>query len=118
MYVGEEGKQIPFLIKRFYFIRDMPASDAVRGAHAHKTLDQAIFCLGGSFELQMDDGLKKWNVLMDDPSRGYLLPKRVWHSMSKFSKDCVILVVASQHHDESDYLRDYNDFLKHISENS
>ena len=116
LYMGEAEKQIPFSIRRFYVIRGIPDFEDVRGQHAHKTLEQVIFCLNGSFELHMDDGQKKWNIVMDDPSKGIRFRKMVWHSMTNFSKDCIILVVASEYHDESDYIRNYNDFLKYISE--
>jgi len=116
LYVGEARKQIPFDMKRFYVISGIPDFEAVRGGHAHRTLEQVIFCLSGSFLLHMDDGQKKWKTFMDNPSKGARIRKKVWHSMSNFSKDCVILVVASEHHDESDYIRNYNDFLKYISE--
>lgn len=107
-------KPIPFPIKRFYFIRDIPSSGIARGNHAHKKMEQAIFCLKGSFELYKDDGKKKWKILMNDPSRGELLRRRVWHSMTKFSKDCVILVVASDYYDEKDFIRDYEKFLEYV----
>ena len=115
LFVGEVQKQIPFPIKRFYVIRDVPSSEIDRGMHAHKNLEQVLFCLNGSFELGLDDGQKKWEVFMDDPSKGEFIGKGIWRSMSNFSKDCVLLVVASEHYNESDYIRDYDAFLKYIS---
>ncbi|KKT57854.1 MAG: WxcM-like protein [Candidatus Giovannonibacteria bacterium GW2011_GWC2_44_9] len=114
LYVGEARKQIPFAIKRFYIISNVVSPKVVRGMHAHKKLEQAIFCLNGSFELSMDDGRKKWSIFMNNPAKGVLLRKKVWHSMSKFSKDCVTLVVASDYYNEDDYIRNYDEFSKLI----
>lgn len=115
LFVGEVSKQIPFPIKRFYVIRDVPNSKIDRGLHAHKNLEQVLFCLNGSFELGLDDGQKKWKIFMNDPSKGQFLGKGIWRTMSNFSKDCVLLVVASDYYNEDDYIRDYEEFLKYIS---
>lgn len=114
LFIGEEFKQIPFAIKRFYFINQLENPKAIRGKHAHKKLEQIIFCVNGSFEMMLDDGENKQKIPMDNPSVGLLLRPKVWHTMTKFSPDCVILVIANDHHDESDYLRDYDEFLKYI----
>ncbi|OGF64214.1 hypothetical protein A2661_00520 [Candidatus Giovannonibacteria bacterium RIFCSPHIGHO2_01_FULL_45_24] len=114
LYAGKIYEQIPFAIKEFYFIRNVPDGKIARGMHAHKKREQVIFCLLGSFTLHMDDGNKKWSVAMNDPARGMRLKKRVWHSMTDFSKDCVILVVADDFEDASDYIRDYDEFLKFV----
>src|SRR3989344_5835936 len=108
---GKIYEQIPFAIKEFYVIQNVPDKKIVRGMHAHKKRGQAVFCLRGSFTLHMDDGKKKWSVAMDDPARGMLLKKMVWHSMTDFSRDCVILVVADDFEDASDYIRNYDEFL-------
>ena len=115
LFIGEAEKQVPFIVKRFYVINNVPDENIVRGMHAHKKLDQAIFCINGSFELNMDNGQNKWKIFMDDPARGVLLQKMVWHSMVKFSKDCVILVVANDYYNEDDYVRNYDDFLTLVS---
>lgn len=116
LFIGEELKHIPFVIKRFYFINQLEDSKAVRGKHAHKNLEQVIFCVNGSFELLLDDGENKRTILIDNPSVGVRIRPRMWRTMSKFSPNCVILVVASNHHDENDYIRDYDEFLKYIKE--
>ena len=105
---------IPFLIKRFYIINQILNPKAIRGNHAHKTLNQIIFCIYGSFRLHLDDGRKKRAILIKDLSKGIYLKKKVWHSMTNFSKDCAILVVADNYYDEHDYIRDYNQFLKFV----
>ncbi len=111
LFVGETCKQIPFDIKRFYVI-DKPRG--VRGNHAHKKLEQYIFCLRGQFDLELDDGEKSQTISMNDPSTGIRLGTGLWHSMKNFSNDCLILVVASGYYDEADYIRDYDEFKKSI----
>lgn len=113
LYVGEVGKHIPFVIRRFYIFTNVPPG-SVRGAHAHKRTEQAVFCLNGSFQLLIDDGTTKKTRRIDTLSKGALLRSRVWHVLSDFSKDCVALVVASELYDEADYIRDYQEFLNHI----
>jgi dTDP-4-dehydrorhamnose 3,5-epimerase-like enzyme len=107
---GEAKKNIPFEIKRVYYINDILGKKTTRGHHAHKKLDQVIFCVNGSFVLNLDDGKNKQKILMNDPSCGVRLGPSLWHTMEKFSLNCVILVLASDYYDEKDYLRDYNDF--------
>ena len=110
LFIAEAGKQVPFEIKRVYFINTLANPKAIRGKHAHRELLQAIFCISGSFSLQLDDGHSKQRVLMNDPSCGVLLGRMLWHTMSSFSYDCVILVLASDGFDEADYVRDYQKF--------
>lgn len=117
LVIGEVGKNIPFKVKRFYFIDYLFNPQAVRGKHAHKKTEQIIFCINGSFELILDDGLNKQRIIMDDPSVGVLLGAKLWHVMKKFSRDCVILVVASDYYKKSDYIRDYGEFLRYIKDN-
>lgn len=111
LLVGESGREIPFLIKRFFVIKDVP-SGATRGAHAHKTTSQALFCLCGSFTLITDDGVSVIEESIDSHSTGRLLLPKVWHTMKDFSKGTIALVVANKHYRESDYVRDYEGFLR------
>jgi len=115
LVIGEALKNIPFPIKRFYAINDLFRREAQRGRHAHKKLEQVIFCLNGSFSLSLDDGRTKQQILMNSPYYGIRLGPKLWHVMSNFSKDCVILVVANNYFQESDYLRDYQKFLEYIN---
>jgi len=115
--IGEELKNIPFSIKRFYFITALDNEQAVRGKHAHRETEQCIFCLRGSFQLELDDGKNKENITMNDPSHGVLLGKLLWHTMSNFSQNCVILVVASDTYKKEDYIRDYSEF-KNLTTNN
>lgn len=114
LFIGEGTKHIPFIIKRFYFINQLQDPKAIRGKHAHKKLDQIIFCVNGSFEIMLDDGENKRKFFMDNPSVGIRLRGKVWHTMSKFSPDCVILVITDDYYIEEDYIRDYDEFLHYV----
>jgi hypothetical protein len=116
LVIGESLKTVPFEIKRIYYITNLSNPKAVRGKHAHKSLEQYLFCVSGSFHLHIDDGVQKQNILLDNPYRGIKLGPRVWRTMSKFSRDCVILVLASDYYDEHDYIRDYSEFKEYIQE--
>ena len=112
LFIAEAGPQVPFEIKRVYFINTLANKKAVRGKHAHRQLEQAIFCINGSFTLHLDDGHTRQRILLDDPSCGIRLGPMLWHTMSGFSYDCVILVLASDRFDEADYIRDHAEFLR------
>lgn len=115
LVIGESLKNVPFAIKRFYFINNLFNKEAERGKHAHKKLEQIIICINGSFTLNLDDGQKKQSIRMDSPYYGLRLGPMLWHTMSDFSSDCVILVLAADYYKESDYIRDYKVFKKIIS---
>lgn len=110
LFIAEAREQIPFDIKRVYFINTLANPKAVRGKHAHRKLQQAIFCINGAFSLHLDDGEQKQRVVLNDPARGILLGPLLWHTMSSFSYDCVILVLASAPFEEADYIRTYEEF--------
>lgn len=112
LFVAEAKKHIPFPIRRAYFINNFRDASIVRGNHAHKKLAQAIFCANGSFVLELDDGKHKQKILLNEPTFGIILGPKLWATMSKFSKDCVALVFASDYYDERDYIKNYSDFLK------
>lgn len=112
LYIAEAHRHVPFAIQRAYFINNLSNRIAVRGKHAHRRLTQAIFCISGSFTLHLDDGQTKQRLLLNDPARGVLLGPMLWHTMSAFSYDCVILVLASAAFDEADYIRDYAEFCR------
>jgi len=111
LFIAESRRQIPFDIKRLYFINTLANPKAVRGKHAHKKLDQVIFCVSGSFLLHLDDGRTKQRIRLNNPALGIRLGPLLWHTMTSFSYDCVICVLASAWYDESDYYRDYAEFL-------
>ena len=114
LVIGEAKKTVPFEIKRIYYINNLFNKSATSGKHAHKKLDQIIFCINGSFQLMLDDGANKQTITMDDPAYGIRLGPLLWHTMSQFSKDCMILVLADDYYNESDYLRNYDEFLAYI----
>jgi len=106
----EGAKTVPFDIKRVYYIFDT-AKGVSRGFHAHKELVQVAVCVKGSCKMLLDDGNSKEEVILDSPSNAVLIDKMVWHEMHEFSEDCVLLVLASEHYDEADYIRDYSNFI-------
>ena len=110
LVVLEEGRDIPFAIKRCYFIYDTK-SDQPRGLHAHKALQQIFFCVRGSCDIRLDDGNNKETIRMDTPATAVYVGPMIWHEMHNFSADCVFFALASAAYDESDYIRDYKEFI-------
>nr|AXL04834.1 dTDP-6-deoxy-hex-4-ulose isomerase [Aeromonas hydrophila] len=106
----ENNKNIPFDIKRVYYIYGTEKKIS-RGFHAHRALKQVAICVSGSCRIVMNDGLNKEEVVLDSPSQGLLIGIMQWHEMYDFSDDCVLMVLADQLYDESDYIRDYDYFL-------
>ncbi|EGQ9994063.1 WxcM-like domain-containing protein [Vibrio vulnificus] len=107
----EANKLIPFDIKRVYYLFGMQ-SDLPRGFHAHRELVQVAVCLKGSCDIVMDNGHEKEIVRLSSPSQGLVIDVMQWHEMRYFSEDCVLLVLASDVYDESDYIRNYGVFLR------
>jgi len=103
------AKNVPFDIKRVYYIY-RTANGVSRGYHAHKDLKQVAICVSGSCKMLLDNGLVREEVLLDTPTKGLLIESMVWREMHEFSDDCVLMVLASEHYDESDYIRDYQEF--------
>lgn len=110
---AENGKQMPFEIKRFYYIFDVK-DNVQRGFHAHKKTKQVLFCIQGSITVILDDGQKREKIVLNQPNYGIFLDKLIWHEMVDFKKDTILLVAASDVYYESDYLRDYDGFLKYL----
>lgn len=112
--VALEGeKTVPFAIQRVYYLFGTKL-DVSRGFHAHKKLQQVAVCVTGRCRMVLDDGQKREEVWLDSSIKGVSLPPMVWHEMHDFSPDCVLLVLASEHYDEADYIRNYEDFLRLI----
>ncbi|MGI2024336.1 sugar 3,4-ketoisomerase [Shewanella glacialipiscicola] len=107
----EEGINIPFPVKRVYYLFNTKEG-VRRGYHAHKTLKQVAIVVRGSCCFLLDDGMEKVEVLLDNPAKGLLIESFMWREMYDFSDDCVLMVLADQLYDESDYIRDYQVFLK------
>ena len=110
----EANKTIPFDIKRIYYLFGTK-QDVTRGLHAHLALKQVMLCLTGCCKILLDDGLVRESVVLDSPTKGLLVESLIWREMSHFSSDCVLLVIASEHYDESDYIRDYVEFKRTIN---
>ena len=110
----EGGGDVPFEIARTYYLfGTLPGIR--RGFHAHKALHQVAVCVTGSCTMLMDDGVTKDTIRLDSPEKGLLIPPGIWHEMGDFSPDCILLVLASDHYDETDYLRNYADFIAYVS---
>ncbi|QSH57999.1 WxcM-like domain-containing protein [Photobacterium damselae subsp. damselae] len=107
----EQKKNIPFDIKRIYYIFDTKDGIA-RGFHAHKELQQVAVCVKGSCQFILDNGIQRESIILDKPNVGLFIDSMMWREMHDFSDDCVLLVIADNHYDESDYIRDYEQFIK------
>ena len=110
----EELKDIPFEIKRVYYLYDTQKG-VRRGGHAHRYLEQILVCIHGSCKILLDSGTERKTVLLEKPYEGLYVANNVWREMYDFSSDAVLLVLASQYYDENDYIRDYDIFLKEIA---
>lgn len=109
----EEEKNIPFTIKRVYYLFDT-GQGVRRGFHAHKSLKQVAIAVRGSCRFLLDDGKEKIDLRLDHPQQGLLIESFVWREMYDFSPDCVLMVLADNLYDESDYVRDYGTFLQMV----
>ena len=112
----ESGKEIPFSIKRVYYIYGV-GEGVRRGYHAHKKLEQVLICMHGSCKVLLDDGRERAEVLLDSPAQGLYVGHAVWREMFDFSPDAVLVVLASELYDESDYIREYPAFLRYVGQN-
>lgn len=110
LVVLDKFSEIPFKMKRVYYLFGMKA-DVSRGFHAHKKLHQIAFCISGTCRMIIDDGVNREDFIMESPSVGIDLPPMLWHEMHDFSADSVLLVIASDEYDESDYIRNYDEFM-------
>lgn len=109
----ESNKNIPFELKRVYYIFDtLPNQE--RGKHAHKNMEQIIVAMDGSCEFVLDDGINRETVWLNRPDVGLYIGKNMWREMRNFSYGCKLMVLASDYYDESEYIRNYEDFLKEV----
>jgi mannose-6-phosphate isomerase-like protein (cupin superfamily) len=108
-----EGETLPFTIERVYYLFDIP-SDSRRGGHAHKEQHEVLIALSGSFEVVLDNGKEKFSVNLNKPNMGLHIPTGMWRELENFSSGAVCLVLSSGLFDESDYIRNYPDFLSFI----
>ncbi len=107
----EKDVNLPFEIKRVYYIWGT-AEKVVRGKHAHRKLEQVIVCISGSCDFVLDNGKERVTVHLNSPSQGLYIKHNIWREFTNFSPDCVVMVLASEHYDEADYIRNYETFIK------
>ena len=108
----EGNDHVPFDIKRVYYLYDVPGGEK-RGGHAHKFLQQFIIAASGSFDV-IDDGVNRERYHLNRSYYGLYVPKMIWRELDNFSSGSVCVVLASEHFEEEDYIRDYNEFNKLI----
>lgn len=111
----EEHNDIPFEIKRVYYMYDTKPG-VRRGFHAHKKLEQILICIHGSCKILMDNGKEKKVVSLEKPYEGLYISNDIWREMYDFSEDAVLMVLASEVYNEDDYIRDYDEFLKFVQD--
>ncbi len=109
--VAEHCGGVPFVINRVYWTYDIPAGEG-RGGHAHKECEEIIIAVSGSFDVTLDDGEERKTFHLNHPYQGLYVGDGIWRTLDDFSSGAVCLVLASHEFDESDYIRDYEEFLK------
>lgn len=109
--VVENGKTLPFDVKRVYYLYDIPGGES-RGAHAHKELSQLIIAVSGSFRVTLDDGSIKRSFTLNRPYQGLYVKPGIWRDLDDFSAGAVCMVLASDIYKQEDYIRSYEDFIK------
>lgn len=110
----ESSSSVPFKISRVYYLFGTKPN-VIRGFHAHKNLKQLAICVSGSCRFELDNGVKRESVVLDSPKIGLFIDDMIWREMHDFTEDCVLLVLASELFDESDYIRNYDEFKKRVS---
>jgi dTDP-4-dehydrorhamnose 3,5-epimerase-like enzyme len=113
--VTEQGRDVPFDIRRAYWIYDVPSGES-RGGHAHKELRQLLVAISGSFKVVLDNGRERREIMLNHPWQGLLIVPGVWRTLEDFSSGAVCLCLASEHYDEEEYIRDYAEFKTLYSE--
>jgi hypothetical protein len=107
----EAGRHVPFKFQRVYYLYDVPGGSD-RGEHAHKALHQFFIAMSGSFDITLDDGYERQTYQLNRSYYGLYVCPMVWRSIGNFSSGSVCMVLASEFYDESDYYRDYSEFLR------
>ena len=115
--VVECSYDIPFQIRRVYYLYDVPGGES-RGGHAHKNLYQLLVAASGSFSVTLDDGIEKRTIVLNRPYQGLLIVPGIWRTLDDFSSGSVCLVLASKKYDEADYIRDYQLFINYKNDSS
>lgn len=107
----EVGSDIPFVVNRLYYITDVPQNET-RGYHSHNELEQVLICLYGSVTIKVNTPYEEEHIVLDKVNKGLYIGPMVWREMYDFSKGAVLLVLASKHYDEGDYIRDYAEYCQ------
>ena len=107
------SKEIPFDIQRVFYIYDIPGGES-RGAHAHKNCHQFLVAASGSFEVKLEDGVEEKNIYLNRPYVGLHIPPGIWASEHNFSSGAICLVLTSHLYNETDYIRDYQEYLDYV----
>ena len=115
--VVENNKNIPFEVKRIYYLYDVPSGEE-RGGHAHFNLEQYIVAASGSFDVILDDGVNKRRIFLNRPNLALHVVPGLWRELDNFSSGSISMVLASHVYDENDYIREYNEFKKYKFENT
>lgn len=110
--VVENHTQVPFAVKRVYYLYDVPSGEE-RGGHAHKDLQQLIVAASGSFDVIVNDGYAQKTFTLNRPNLGLYFPPGLWREINNFSSGAICLVLASHPYTEDDYLRDFDEFLRY-----
>ncbi len=111
--VAEELTNVPFDIRRAYWVYDVPGGES-RGGHAHKRLRQLIVALSGSFHVTLDNGYEQKTYLLNHPWEGLLVETKTWRTLDDFSSGAVCMVLASEPYDAADYIEEYDEFLQYV----
>lgn len=114
LVVGEFGQHVPFAVKRFFMVFDVPSAET-RGEHAHKVCQQFLVCVKGRVSVVADDGTNRQEFLLDRPDIGIYLPAGVWGIQYRYSSDALLLVFASEHYAADDYIRNYSEYLAYVA---
>jgi hypothetical protein len=112
--VVENDNPIPFKIRRTYYLYDIPGGES-RGGHSHSNLHQLLVAISGSFDVLLDDGVQQQRYTLNRPYQGLLIAPGIWRVLENFSSGSVCLCLASEHYNEDDYVREYDEFLKRTS---
>lgn len=113
--VAEQLKDVPFKIRRAYWVYDVPGGES-RGGHAHKRLRQLVIALSGSFHVTLDNGHERETILLNHPWQGLIIETGTWRTLDDFSSGAVCLVLASEPFEEDDYIYDYDEFIAYVAE--
>ena len=111
----EAKRDVPFEIKRIYYIYSVPQG-IERSGHAHRTLQQVLFCPFGKIEIVLDNGFERDSVILDSPSKGLIIGPGLWRETLWQKDNSVLCVAASEYYIEADYIRDYDEFLTYMKE--